>query len=151
MAQVREYSEEQITSLTDKICELITDGMSVNKICQMPSMPSRETFYSWLRENKLGSFDKYARAKDIQAELYAEQTIEIADDASNDYIIDDEGNERLNTEHIQRARLRVDTRKWYASKLAPKKFGERTTLAGDVDAPLQITGIKIELVPGVKE
>ncbi len=35
---------------------------------------------------------------------------------------------QVNGEHIQRSRLRIDARKWMASKLAPKKYGEKLEL-----------------------
>ncbi len=57
-----------------------------------------------------------------QIETLVDEIIDIADDSSNDRIIDD-GRERCNGEYIARSRLRVDTRKWLASKLAPKIYG----------------------------
>ncbi|AGG31951.1 hypothetical protein MU9_2906 [Morganella morganii subsp. morganii KT] len=68
---------------------------------------------------------QYARAREIQAELLAEEIIEIADDSSGDVIVDDDGKEQTNHERVARSRLRVDARKWYASKLAPKRYGDR--------------------------
>ena len=73
--------------------------------------------------------EQYARAREQQQEFYAEEILDIADDGQNDYM------ERLNKngeiemvvnhENIQRSRLRVDTRKWIMSKLAPKKYGDK--------------------------
>ncbi|HDL7100129.1 TPA: hypothetical protein PXM79_002920 [Yersinia enterocolitica] len=68
---------------------------------------------------------QYARARAIQAELLAEEIITIADDSSGDVIVDDDGKEQTNHERVARSRLRVDARKWYASKLAPKRYGDR--------------------------
>lgn len=73
----------------------------------------------------------------------AEQIIEISDDGTNDtYVVRDEkGNaleERVNHDHIQRSRLRVDARKWLLSKMRPEKYGDRTILAGDKDQPLLV-------------
>ena len=42
---------------------------------------------------------------------------------------------RLNGEHVQRSRLRVDARKWRAAKMANGKYGERLELAGDQNSP----------------
>jgi len=81
---------------------------------------------------------QYARAKEESADALAEEMLEIADDGRNDWMArnggtDDEGNARENTyvlngEHIQRSRVRIDTRKWLASKLKPKKYGDRVDL-----------------------
>ena len=57
-------------------------------------------------------------------ERYAEEIIEIADDAKNDWM-EREGFKTLNQEHIQRSRVRIDTRKWLMAKLMPKKYGDR--------------------------
>jgi hypothetical protein len=59
--------------------------------------------------------------------LLAEEIITIADDSSGDVIVDDDGNEQTNHERVARSRLRVDARKWYASKLAPKRYGDKVT------------------------
>jgi hypothetical protein len=72
---------------------------------------------------------QYARARELQADYHIDEIVEIADDSTNDYMQDkDSAGYKLNGEHIQRARLRVDTRKWVASKLAPKKYGDKLDL-----------------------
>ena len=93
-------------------------------------MPSRETMFRWIRENEEFR-DQYARAKEESADALVEDILDIADDATNDYMesLDKEGEApmswKLNGEHIQRSKLRVDTRKWAASKLKPKKYGDK--------------------------
>jgi hypothetical protein len=37
---------------------------------------------------------------------------------------------------IQGLRVKIDTKKWLLSKLAPARYGDRTTVAGDPDQPL---------------
>lgn len=104
-------------------------------------MPDRRTVFSWLLKDEFEAFrHQYTRARELQAEAFADEMSDIADDATNDYMssVDDEGGVgyKLNGENIQRSRLRVDTRKWIASKLKPKKYGDKLELAGDADAPL---------------
>jgi hypothetical protein len=75
--------------------------------------------------------------------MMAEEMLEIADDAKNDWMErqDDEGGNigwRLNGDHVQRSRLRIDTRKWLASKLKPKKYGDKLELGGDDNSPLTV-------------
>jgi hypothetical protein len=83
-------------------------------------------------------------------EALAEDILDIADNANNDWM-ERQGRDGqdlgwiANGENIQRSKLRVDSRKWLLSKLAPKKYGERQVLAGDPEAPLQVVG-KIERV-----
>ena len=99
-------------------------------------MPAQSTVYKWLIDND-GFSEKYARAREVQAEFLAEEIIQIADDASGDSTTDEDGNERMNAEFVARSRLRVDARKWYASKVAPKKYGDR--IQQDINANVNIS------------
>ncbi|WP_415073907.1 hypothetical protein [Legionella sp.] len=78
--------------------------------------------FTWLKDNKDFS-DQYARAKQAQIECVVDELLGIADDASNDQIVDSEGQLHFNSQAVQRARLRIDTRKWLACKLVPKVYG----------------------------
>jgi hypothetical protein len=75
--------------------------------------------------------EQYAKAREALLEHWAEEITEIADDGSNDWMernAKDEAGWVANGEHINRSRLRVDTRKWLLSKLAPRKYGDRMDL-----------------------
>ncbi|WP_142253172.1 terminase small subunit protein [Bradyrhizobium sp. UNPF46] len=120
-------------TLGAKICERIAEGESIRTIVKDDNMPSASTIFRWLLdEDKKEFWEQYEKARNIQAELMFEELLEIADDGSNDYIErerqDGETYTVLDNEHIQRSRLRVDTRKWYLSKVLPKKFGEKIDL-----------------------
>lgn len=91
-------------------------------------MPSLVTVYNWLHNNE-GFLKKYTRAKEESADTLADQLLEIADDASLD------PNDK---------RVRIDARKWIASKMKPKKYGDKTALVGDTDDG----SIKIHIIKG---
>jgi hypothetical protein len=94
----------------------------------MKDMPSVRTVLRWLREDKDGFCAQYARAKEEQADFMIEEMIEIADDGSNDLMTVQRGEdsyEMENKEVTGRSKLRVETRKWVASKLKPKKYGDK--------------------------
>lgn len=115
--------------LADVICSLIAEGRSMRSIARDELMPVSSTLFRWLREHEAFK-EQYEIAKQECADMFAEDIIDIADDNSQDYVdVTDEngatGATRLNTEHVQRARLRVDARKWVASKLKPKKYGDK--------------------------
>jgi hypothetical protein len=74
----------------------------------------------------------------MQMELMATEILDIADDGSNDTYETDDG-EKVNQDHINRSRLRVDTRKWLMSKLAPKKYGEK--VQQEVTGNIGVTGL----------
>jgi hypothetical protein len=128
-----EFTQE----IADAICEKIADGESLRSICLSEEMPGRSTVFRWLAENKTFQH-QYARAREEQADALFDEILQIADDGLNDTYTDDDGNVRTNQDVIARSRLRVDSRKWMAGKLRPKKYGERLELAGDPDAPLEV-------------
>ena len=117
------YSQE----LSDIICELISDGASMRSVCRRDDMPAMATIFRWLRE-KDDFKEQYAIATEERAEAFVEDMVDIADNATNDWMKnngEDAEGYRLNGESIQRSRLRVDTRKWAASKMKPKKYGDK--------------------------
>lgn len=147
MGRPTKYSEQQ----ADAICEEIaTSSLSMKSVCEKLSIPVG-TVLAWL--SKQPTFqDKYARAKEMQADLLAEEILDISDDGSNDFMTIVKGDEAYtveNKEVINRSRLRVDSRKWIASKLKPKKYGDRVhqELTGLDGKPIQfenITGMEIK-------
>lgn len=122
-----EYSEE----LAVKICERIaTSSDGLRTICEDEGMPSVTSIFKWMGIHP--SFAAlYARARESQADFLAEEIIEISDDGRRDYKKDEDGNEVPDYDHIQRSKLRVDARKWVASKLKPKKYGEKVDVTSD--------------------
>jgi hypothetical protein len=125
--------------VADAICARIAIGEPVRHICLTEGMPEERTFYRWLLKSEEFR-QQYAHAKEAQAERFAEELIEIADDATNDWMERLDKDARpvgwmLNADHVQRSRLRVDARKWLMGKMKPKKYGDSTTLKGDEDAP----------------
>lgn len=95
--------------LAAEICLRIADGESLKKITDEEAMPSRVTVHQWLIDDK-EFLNKYEAAKALQADVYADEMDDIAH------------NEEIDT---QRARLIIDTRKWVASKLKPKRYGDK--------------------------
>ena len=90
-------------------------------------MVNISTVFRWL--DKHGAFrDMYARAREAQAEFYANQIIDIADETPiTEQPYPDGGvTMRIDAAGVQRNKLRVDARKWVAAKLLPRKYGERT-------------------------
>ncbi len=133
--------------LGDKICKRIAEGESVRSISQDDKMPSGATIYNWLLDSdKLAFLEQYARARNVQAELLFEEILEIADDTTNDTMLVRMGKNEVpmeNREWVNRSKLRVDSRKWYLSKVLPKKFGDKLDLTSDGKAlPTPILGIE---------
>ena len=112
-------------------------------------MPDRSTVLRWLTHVD-GFSDQYTRARDLGLDAVAEEVIAIADDGSADWVTRyrENGSEyqAVDQEHIQRSKLRFDARRWYLSKLAPKKYGDSTLLRhSDPDGnPLQVTVSRVD-------
>lgn len=120
--------------LAEKICSRLAEGQSLRVICLDENMPNASTVHAWVLEDKRGFSKQYARARDIQAEVMFDEILEIADDGSNDLMTITKGDLSYNVEDREvtnRSRLRVDSRKWYLSKVLPKKFGDKIDLTSD--------------------
>ncbi|MXO67779.1 terminase small subunit protein [Altererythrobacter marinus] len=115
--------------LADKILDRISDGESLRKICCEDDMPGQTTVYRWLRQDEEFR-QQYASARELQADTLFDETLDIADDATNDWMVrygkeDEAPGWKENGEAIRRSQLRIDTRKWIAGQLRPKVYGPR--------------------------
>lgn len=108
--------------LAEKICFRIAEAESMRSVCRDKTMPDKRTLLRWLRDDP-DFRTQYMTAKDAMADYWAEDIVDIADENKKD---------------VNRARLRVDTRKWLMARMAPKKYGDRTTaeLTGSISLSL---------------
>lgn len=125
--------------LEDDILSRIACGESLRAICSEEAYPNVATVIRWLAADEAFAH-RYARAREMQAEVLADQMLEIADDGTNDWMAkrDREGNLvgwQLNGEAVARSKLRLEQRRWYAEKLRPKVYGAKVAVGGDPDAP----------------
>lgn len=112
--------------VADLICERLADGESLRSICADEAMPSKATVFRWLGKHKAFQ-DQYARAREEQAESFADEMVAISDERETKIIMagEDEAVVVFDATAVARNRLRIDARKWVASKLKPKKYGDR--------------------------
>ena len=127
--------------IANEICERLIGGESLRGICIDDHLPDARTVHRWLVVNDEFR-QQYAHAREAQAETLFDDILEIADDARNDWMVrrgEDDAGWVANGENLQRSRLRVDARKWMASKLAPKKYGDKVALTGgdETDTPIK--------------
>lgn len=127
-------------ALGEKICSRIADGESLRSICSNKKMPNKSTVLRWLisEDPKYKFFcDQYEKAREIQYQGLADEIFDVADDGRNDWMErngEDSEGWVTNGEALQRSRLRVDTRKWFLSKVLPK-FADRreVNLSGQIE------------------
>lgn len=130
-----------------EICGRMSEGQSIKRIAADENMPCSSTIFVWLQKHN-DFVEMYEVAAQNRAHLLAEESLEIADDGTNDWMERQSTSEKgggvntgwvLNGEHVQRSRLRVDTRKWFAARLNPRKYGDKVdaTISGG-DKPVEM-------------
>lgn len=142
MGRGRGRPSKYTPELADRICSQLASGDSLRTVCKDDSMPCVASVFNWLRTYP-EFLAQYTRAKEEAADAFVEEMLDISDDGRNDWMekLGKDGEPigwQLNGEHVNRSRLRVDTRKWIASKLKPKKYGDKVALTGPEGGPLAV-------------
>lgn len=141
-----------VTSYTpevgERVCALIANGWSVGKIGRAPGLPSRTTIFTWLatadaepkegEEAKARPFDAfrqmYLRARELRAEARFERIDQVVHDM------------RIKKIDPQVARVEIDAIKWQLAKENQTRYGDKVTLRGDKEAPMQLQStVTVEL------
>lgn len=126
----------------NQLCARIACGELVKVVAPELGI-DRSTPYLWIRNDPVMR-RQYDQARELQAHAFAEDTLSIADASDTEGLatsaaIDAEPSERLRRQYdlarVNRDKLRVDIRKWVASKLAPRAYGESLQLAATVTEP----------------
>lgn len=133
------YSEK----LAAAICERLACGEPLAKICRDDAMPSYSTVNKWIAEKPEFS-EHSARAKQHGTHYLADESIEIADEP----LPDDPEAARVDVAH---RKLKIDTRIRLIGKWNQRDYGDKTTVAGDPDAPLIPPGFILKGIPGAEE
>lgn len=134
MSRPTSYTKE----LAEAVCEKLTACGSLRAVCRDEGMPNRSTITRWVVDDIDGFAARYARAKDLGIDEFVDETIEIADDGTNDWMNTERG-PQLDSEHIQRSKVRIETRRWLAERMAPKRYGLKQALdLSNTDGTLQV-------------
>lgn len=131
-------------AVAEKICERLAGGESLNAICTGSGYPPSTTVRQWVVDDRHGFAARYARARDIGLDFLADEIIEIANtpeigerveitEADGD---NPEKKKITQADMIEHRRLKVEARKWYLSKLAPKRYGDKTHVEIEDVTPL---------------
>lgn len=132
------YSDQEKNKIFNEICDKIQTGRSLRSVIKDKGMPDVSTFYVWLKEDQEKS-KHYAYSTEMRAETIFEDILSIADENENDTILNENGVEVTNHDVINRARLRIDARKWMLSKMIPRKYGDKidvTTKDESINKPV---------------
>ena len=126
------WAGDKLVQAEAEICERLASGETLPSICDNNAdMPNPSTVREWVRENPAFA-KRYALARVEQMQTWADEIITIADDDTLDVVtkVTPQGRqyEALDQQNVQRSRLRIDTRKFLMSKVAPHLYGERLTV-----------------------
>jgi hypothetical protein len=112
-------------ALAERICAGIAQGKSLVAVLKGSGMPTYNTVLRWLADERYADFrGMYARAREMQADYLADQIVDIADTATG-------------KDDAQAVKVRCDARKWVASKLRPRKYGDRLGIEGADGGPVR--------------
>lgn len=129
------------TALAAQLCSRIAEGESLRSICRDDAMPSIAVVFEWLAQ-KPDFAEQYTRAREEQADVHADAIVAIADETPDvEEVLDKHGNVvdiKLHSAYVQWQKNRIDARKWVASKLKPKKYGDRVQVAGEAESPIKV-------------
>ena len=118
------YSKKEVETIFEEIIKQVSEGSSLREVLRQTDMPSSQTFYLWINEDESKS-KQYVRACRDRADGIFDEIIEIADENNADVYVDDTGEAKIDGNTVARSRLKIDARKWVASKLNPKKYGDK--------------------------
>ena len=137
------------TEIAERVCAGLAEGKSLREICRADaSLPSRGAIMSWAQDIDHEFAERYLRARQIGAWTWFDEMIDIADDSSNDWMQrrDKDGAAvgwQLNGDHVQRAKLRIEARKWIVARMLPRAFGDRIGMqhTGADCGPIEIPNV----------
>lgn len=135
----KNYSKDQKEDILNSIFEDISKGMSLRKACKNSGI-HRITFYNWI-DGEQKEIDRYTRARQQGIEARFES---IEEDYNEEPQRDPETG-KIDSAWVQLQRLKIDSKKWELSKLAPKKYGDKidvTSKGESVQAP-SVVNVKI--------
>ena len=148
MARPSKFTPE----LLEEICARLSRGEPLAAICRDEGMPADRTVRDWI-EQKSEVSAAIARAREAGEDYLAAECLEIADDSRNDWMERkaEEGDEKagqFNGEHVQRSKLRIDTRLKLLAKWNPRRYGDKVAHehGGSDGQPIRFT-----IVTGVPE
>lgn len=119
--------------LAETLVSGISEGTPLRQLCRANEI-SKSEVYRWIESDEELK-GRIARARLEGFDAIAEECFEIADDATNDYMDRQRGEETdrvLDAEHVQRSKLRIETRLKLLAKWDPERYGDKveTTLKG---------------------
>ena len=115
------YSDDQKIDVLNRVCSQMIEGKSLRSIFKSEDMPDLSTFFDWINKNEDFS-NRYARAMELRAQMMFEDILDESEKKPD--LMESKFGVCVDPASVQNRRLLIDTKKWAASKMLPKKYGD---------------------------
>jgi hypothetical protein len=135
------YTEE----LADRICDLVSNGVNLRKVCRIDGMPSWRTVYDWVVAHPEFA-TRLARARELGYDSLAEEALEISNTphlGQKKVYSSGAGDEEdsmtvTEDDMLGHRKLQIETRLKLLAVWDPKRYGNKVQLGGDPGNPIKI-------------
>ena len=141
-------------ALADEVCDRMSTGEALRTICESDHMPDERTVRRWVIDDVDGFSPRFARARELRAQVLVDQIVDIADTPQEgerieeDEVFGKDGGKpmvlrkRVVEDMLGHRKLQVDARKWYAMKVLPRLYGNKVDVShkGKVTLEQLVTG-----------
>jgi len=129
------YTEE----IADRICDLVSNGINLRKVCRMEGMPAWRTVYDWVVA-KPDFAARLARAREMGYDALAEEALEISNTPvmGQKQVMGDKATFTTVEDMLGHRKLQIETRLKLLAVWDPKRYGNKVQLGGDGGAPIRV-------------
>ena len=129
------YTEE----LADRICDLVSNGVNLRKVCRIDGMPSWRTVYDWVVAHP-DFAARLARAREMGFDALAEEALEISNTPmmGQKQVMGDKSTFTTVEDMLGHRKLQIETRLKLLAVWDPKRYGNKVQLGGDGGSPIKI-------------
>jgi len=114
----------------------LAQGKTLREFCRQKGMPHNTVLYDWEQEDAEFA-QRIAHARETGHDAIADECAALADTEPL-AVFDEQGNKRYDPGSIAWRKNQIETRLKLLAKWNPRKYGDKTVLAGDPDAPVKI-------------
>ena len=123
-------------AIKDQLVTWLSDGKTLRAFCRQEGMPHNSILYDWQVQDA-DFAQRIAHARDIGHDAIADECLQLIDKEPLE-VFDEAGNRRYDPGSIAWKKNQIETRLKLLAKWNPKKYGDKTILAGDDKAPVVV-------------
>jgi hypothetical protein len=129
------YTEE----IADRICDLVSNGVNLRRVCRMEGMPAWRTVYDWVVARP-DFAARLARAREMGFDALAEEALEISNTPvmGQKQVMGDKSTFTTVEDMLGHRRLQIETRLKLLAVWDPKRYGNKVQVGGDAENPIKI-------------